>query len=179
MRFDSPDIQKPSFVGQNICEMAWSCWSILWTIACLDPHLVGHSILSFCSGNLISFWASCKISPLFPAVTEGAQKIFAEIYSTLNSGNFHCILHREKSKTKQKKNQNSTSISTITSIIIIIITAIIIIIITSTTTTTIIAVSIQIQYSSLLFLLWFYKGPHLLPDGVYVQNIAAWSGRGR
>lgn len=45
---------------ERTCEIAGSCSSTLWTIACLEPHLVGHSILSLCSGSLSSFWASAS-----------------------------------------------------------------------------------------------------------------------
>ncbi len=39
-------------------EMALCCSNTLAIIACFEPHLVGHSVLSLCWGNLSSFWAS-------------------------------------------------------------------------------------------------------------------------
>lgn len=45
---------------ERTCEKAGSCSSTLWTIACLEPHLVGHSILSLRSGSLSFFGASAS-----------------------------------------------------------------------------------------------------------------------
>lgn len=49
------------FRGEHLLNSRYSsCSSTLWIIACLDPHLVGHLVLSLCSGCLSSFRTSAS-----------------------------------------------------------------------------------------------------------------------
>lgn len=68
------------------------CWSLLWTIPCLDPHSV-----SSCAQILLGL---SKIFHLFPTVTEGAYNPFADLQHTqLRNLSLHS-LQRKNSKQK-------------------------------------------------------------------------------
>ncbi len=69
--------------------MALCCSRTLSIMACLEPHLVGHSVLRECSG---SFSCLCKFPLFFPTIGKAADELLADPHCTVDPMILHCIL---------------------------------------------------------------------------------------
>lgn len=83
--------------SDSTCCMALCCSKILSIVRCLEPHLVGHSVMSACWGRFI--W-SCTFARafFFSSCWKKLPQLFCRLLRLCQCGDLACSALRGKNK---------------------------------------------------------------------------------